>query len=236
MQAANRFTAAQRWLFYVLVSAAIFFTGAYFVTRSPYFDFTTIEVRGALEHLSAQQVREKTRRALKGNFFLADLTEIRIKIGALPWVRRVDVRRIWPGKLEVFIEEHQALAKWEANGLVNTYGEHFLANLDELDDELPVFMGPAQYTKNIAHYYSIFKTILQPLDAQPTYILLTPRFAWRMRLDNGMALELGRVAMEERLQKFVDVTLATPMLEDTLAYVDLRYANGFAVRFAKGVS
>jgi cell division protein FtsQ len=49
------------------------------------------------------------------------------------------LRRRWPDKLEVVIEEHQALARWGNVALVNTHGELFYAATNK---ELPVFLGP----------------------------------------------------------------------------------------------
>ncbi len=52
-----------------------------------------------------------------------------------------------------------------------------------------------------------------------------------MRLDDGLTLELGRSDMEARLARFVmvyDRTLGR--LPPSVAHVDLRYANGFAIR------
>jgi hypothetical protein len=45
----------------------------------------------------------------------------------LPWVRRAEVWRKWPSRIEVRIEEHQAVAHWgDGEGqLVNTFGELF---------------------------------------------------------------------------------------------------------------
>ncbi len=60
---------------------------------------------------------------------------------------------------------------------------------------------------------------------------MSQRRAWRVHLDDGMVLELGREQVASRLARFLAAyprTLAP--LNRRIDYVDLRYANGFAAR------
>jgi len=76
---------------------------------------------------------------------------------------------------------------------------------------------------------------------------LSPRRAWRIHLDNGMQLALGRVQTDARLARFVSLyprLFGRPPAGDgrTAAaspvplMVDLRYTDGFAVRMPNGVT
>jgi cell division protein FtsQ len=69
-------------------------------------------------------------------------------------------------------------------------------------------------------------------------INLTSRYAWRIQLNTGTVLELGRNEVEERLVRYVSVynhSIARFNQEEPLAYVDLRYPNGFAIRMPEGI-
>ena len=66
-------------------------------------------------------------------------------------------------------------------------------------------------------------------------MVLTPRYAWQLRLQDGMQVMLGRDApdrpVEARLARFVAVYAETVgKMQQQHAYVDLRYPNGFALR------
>ncbi|MDP1659140.1 MAG: cell division protein FtsQ/DivIB, partial [Methylotenera sp.] len=62
-------------------------------------------------------------------------------------------------------------------------------------------------------------------------LALTPRRAWQITTTEGMVVELGRVEMQRRLDKFVSAYGSTIAgLNMKVTYVDLRYPNGFAVR------
>ena len=55
--------------------------------------------------------------------------------------------------------------------------------------------------------------------------------AWRMKLDNGLELELGRDEVGPRLDRFVAIwRQELSRLPYRMEYVDLRYPNGFAVK------
>jgi cell division protein FtsQ len=111
---------------------------------------------------------------------------------------------------------------------VNTHGEIFKA---AYDGKLPVFLGPPDSSKEIAIQYDFFRRNLASIGLEPAVVQLTARGAWEVRLQNGMRLALGRVDLESRLARFIAVhgrTIAA--LNRRVEYVDLRYANGFAVR------
>jgi cell division protein FtsQ len=165
---------------------------------------------------------------MHGTFFTLDLPRVRGAFEKLPWVREVKLRRHWPDRLEVSVTEHVALARWGTGALVNTHGEIFHA---AYDGKLPTFIGPPGTSKEVAIQYEFFRRKLAPLGTAPTVVQLTPRKAWQVRLEGGPTIELGREDIEMRLARYVEAherTVGT--LNRRIEYVDLRYADGFAVR------
>lgn len=205
---------------------------AYWLMLPERFPVNKIEIRGALKKTSVAEIDAALPRVSGNaavNFFVADLAELRREVERLPWVRRVEVRRVWPDRLEVTLEEHVALARWgggdESSALVNTHGERFVARTREA---LPLFIGPGGSVAEVTRRYRRFAEIVAPLGTGVERIVLTPRQAWQLRLDNGQHLMLGRDAdaAEARLRRFVEFHAKSRSHE----YVDLRYPNGFAVR------
>jgi cell division protein FtsQ len=128
----------------------------------------------------------------------------------------------------VAIVEHVPLARWGSSALVNTHGEVFAA---AYDGKLPIFNGPSGTSKEIAIQYDFFRRQLASVDAKPVMVQMTPRRAWQVRLENGPTIELGREDLEARLARYIHVHARTVgALKRRVDYVDLRYANGFAVR------
>jgi len=211
---------------------ALLVAGVTWLQRSALFPLHEITVDGPLTHTAAADLAQATRGRLHGNFFAVDLGEVRAALEALPWVRRVEVRRVWPDRLEATIEEHVPLAHWGNDALINTFGERFDARSDA---KLPRLDGPAGTASEVARRYLRFGEILAPLGLKVTQVLLTPRFAWRLTLDSGLHIELGRdigsQPAEARLARFAAAYPQTlGSLPQPHAYVDLRYPNGFALR------
>jgi cell division protein FtsQ len=221
-----------------LVGLAVFvfaLAGCQVVLRSERWPLREVEVQGALAHTTRAEIESALAGRVGGNFFDARLGEVRQALEALPWVRRVGVRRVWPDRLEVEIEEHVALARWGDGGLVNTYGERFPGKSEEA---MPLFVGPRGAEAQVARGYARFAQTLAPLRLRPDQVVLTARYAWQLRLDSGVHLMLGRDddAAQARLARFVAVLAASQgKVATRFEYVDLRYPNGFALRVpAKG--
>ena len=114
----------------LLVVAALLgllYGGAAWVVQLPIFPITEVRVATPLTHVTREQVESIVRREVRGNFFTLHLSSTRLAFEKLPWVRRADVRRQWPGALEVVLTEHVPLARWGKSALVNVHGEVFEA-------------------------------------------------------------------------------------------------------------
>ncbi len=220
---------------FALALALLAYGGGRLLIESRAFPLRTVRVQGELQHVAQADVVRALQGKVRGTFFTADLEGIGGLFRTIPWVRRADVRRQWPDLLEVTLEEHVALARWGQGkdaSLVNTHGELFTGRSDAT---LPLFSGPAGTEGEIAHRYQAFRGLLAPLELQPQRVALSPRFAWQLRLSNGLAVQLGRESdkdsLEDRLAKFVAAYPQTlGKLGRNLDYVDLRYPNGFALR------
>jgi cell division protein FtsQ len=192
------------------------------------FPITQVEVKGSLSNTTEAEIRAALPRAA-GNFFALDLAEARASVERLPWVRRVAVRRVWPDRLELAVEEHVALARWGDEALVNTHGEKFSARSKAA---LPSFLAPAGTAGEVALRYRRFCDIVAPLGATVERVVLTQRHAWQLRLSNGLHVMLGRDGdqAETRLRRFVEVYARSAERARKHEYIDLRYPNGFALR------
>lgn len=217
------------------LAAVMFLYGlVYVVVHLPIFPLKEVRVEGKLEHVTREQIKLIVDRHLQGNFFTVDVVKARDAFQKLPWARKVSVRKRWPDRLEVVIEEQRELARWGNIALVNTYGELFHA---ASDSDLPVFYGPGDGVAEVAKQYGVYSQILGASTGMHiAQLALTPRRAWQIKTNSGMVIELGREDMETRLQKFASVYKQTlGGLKVAISYADLRYPNGFAVRKPEGL-
>ena len=86
--------------------------GAQWVVRTGMMPIRVVHIRSKLTHVSQEQLRYVAEHELKGSFLTVNLSDTREAFEKLPWVRKVAVRRNWPDRLEIDVEEHQATARW----------------------------------------------------------------------------------------------------------------------------
>ena len=207
---------------------AMLYGAGHYVTHLPgLFPLHSVRLVAAPQRVDTAEVLQVGRNEVRGNFFTVDIGQLRQSLEKLPWVRGVNIRREFPSRLELQLEEHQALAHWNNSALVDQQGEVFAAQSEQV---LPGFIGPDGAAAEVTRYYTQFERQLAGLNLQVDQIVLTPRHAWQLHLNNGMILELGREDMQKRLERFVKVyPYSLAVAQHRVKYVDLRYRNGFAV-------
>ena len=117
-------------LLLAVAAALTLYAAAHYVVHLPIFPLRDIQLTGDVAHVTHDQVESVVAREIRGNFFTVDLAQVRAAFEKLPWVRKVNVRRQWPDRLEVAVEEHRPLARWGSTALVSAQGEVFEAAIN----------------------------------------------------------------------------------------------------------
>jgi cell division protein FtsQ len=229
---------------FVLAGLALLAAGTLALARQPSFALRHVMLDGELARSSVATVRANVMPHLAGSFWQLDLQRARAAFEAVPWVRQAVVRRVWPDTLAVRLTEHEAVALWSGDDgndrLVNAQGEVFDANVGDVEDEkLPVFTGPEGSSAAMLAMYRLLEPRLAALDAGIETLRLSRRGSWRVQLDSGAVIELGRgdeAEIAARTERFVR-TLAqvNERFQRPLEYADLRHVDGYAVRL-KGIT
>jgi cell division protein FtsQ len=228
---------------YALAAVAVVAALLAWAMRAPMFTLRAIRIEGDTGHSSVATIRANALPMLAGNFFTIDLRAARVAFESVPWVRRAVVRRVWPNRLAVTLEEHHAAALWSSDDgndrLVNAQGEVFEANVGDVEDEgLPRFEGPAGSAAQMLAMHARLSPLFTQIEAGLHGLTLTRRGSWRATLDTGAVVEIGRGTDEElaeRAGRFVrTLGQVSARFERPLESADLRHADGYAVRL-KGV-
>jgi cell division protein FtsQ len=219
---------------------------AVWASRHPVFAISGIAVTGDVTHNNAVTLRANVAPRLRGTFFTLDLTAARLAFESVPWVRKAVVRREFPNRLKVQLQEHQAVAYWGAEGesrLLNSFGEVFEANLGEVEqDGLPRLNGPDGQAEPVLRMYQALKPLFENMDLTLNQVELTGHGGWRARLEEGAAIELGGgtqadvlVRTERFLKTLTQVTSRYGRNPEALETADLRHEDGYAIRL-RGVT
>jgi cell division protein FtsQ len=221
-------------------------SGAWWFIRHPMFAIESITVQGEVGHNSAVNLRANVMPQLSGNFFTIDLAQAREVFEDVPWVRTALVQREFPNKLRAILKEHRPIALWgeeEANTMVNEQGQVFEANVQDVDvEQLPRMKGPDGMSSDVVQMYRFVSPMLNAVHMEIEQIELTPRGSWRVLLQGGAQLELGRGTEAElgaNVQRFLrtlsQVTSRYGRTPTALLAADLRHKDGYALRL-RGVS
>lgn len=149
----------------------------------------------------------------------------------------MSLKRQWPDTIIIEFEEQQPVARWGSDELLNNKGERFKPSKPLSDNSLVYLYGPdGQESKVIATYQNI-QAQLKRLNLNITSIQMDARHSWTLTLNNQLQILLGTSNIEQRLNNFIDyypLKIAAQIRE--IKSVDLRYNNGFAIKWKQALS
>jgi cell division protein FtsQ len=240
----DRMQEITRWLLRIFI-LVVLLAVLLWISQQPVFHLKHLQIESAsekdLKHIQLAKVRSQVLDKVQGNFFSVRLQDVKEAFETLPWVRHASVRRAWPNGLIVSIEEQTPLGVWgkpEQNKLMNVHGEVFQGSVAELDENTSLidFSGPDGSSKEVLRLYQKASAWFKPWEADVKSLVLSDRYAWHIKLSNGVRIEFGREeehakgVLDQRvaqlLQYWPQVQQKWPSRVDA---VDLRYPNGFAV-------
>ncbi|MGH8372664.1 MAG: cell division protein FtsQ/DivIB [Gammaproteobacteria bacterium] len=192
---------------------------------------TALVVQGELRHVSPATVRTAVLPVVAGKgFFRVDMQTAQATIQSLPWVATATVRRSWPHTLYISLVEEVPVARWNGDGLVDAQGKVFMHGDVSAYLTLPLLSGPEGGAQDVLADYNSFAALITARGLRITRLTVDARGAADLLLSDGIEVRLGREAAQQRLERFGAVALPALGAQLTsVAYVDMRYTNGFAV-------
>lgn len=192
-----------------------------------------VKVDGAVQRLSAPILARTVTEHLHSGFLTQDLGTLRDAVQALPWVHTASLRRVWPDQIQLSVTEHRPIARWGDDGLVTAEGIVFRPDPESIPAGLLRLDAEDAKAPLVAASFLQWRERLSPLGLKIAGLALDARGAWTLRLAGGLRLELGTERVEERLGRFIR-TYRQLAAAGQAELIDLRYANGLAVRWVEG--
>lgn len=206
--------------------------GGWHVLQPDTLPIRRVNIEGEFRQLSRAALQALVAEHLHGGFFSVDVNALREAMQGNPWVHEVRIQRAWPDALDISVREEVAVARWNETGLVNADGEYFEPPPANRPEGLPQITGPEGMQAQLAGQLRHLQSLLAPLGLRIQKLSLSERRAWSFETDSGLQVVFGREAFDVRLARFME--LVPGSLGERLkeaAYIDMRYTNGFAVRF-----
>lgn len=168
------------------------------------------------------------------NYFNLPLSEMHERLEALGWVGSVNVRRHWPNTVKLTISEREPVAVWNDAWLVGSDGGLF-EGVDKFElKALPHLYGPLERAEEVFEYYEIIQSQLKMAALIISKVEMDARLTARVTLADGVQIVVDRHQYENKLMRFVDLYLRElQQAPQQLESVDLRYADGMAVKWSQ---
>lgn len=192
----------------------------------------SVQISGEFARVSETDIERAVAPLLVSGLFRADVEALRHAALAVPGVREATVRRVGLDRVEIFVIERVAIARWAAVGLIEVDGTHFSPVAGgEPDDALPLLAGPEGSQQQVLDLHAALERVLAPLGMTPVATELSPLGVLYVTLDAGARLVMRPEVAASDAGTWARV-LAKVMAGrlDEVERVDFRYPTGFAVR------
>ncbi|PJK11472.1 cell division protein FtsQ [Lysobacteraceae bacterium NML120232] len=199
------------------------------------FPLSKLQVTSEFRHVDAAQLQQVLKPYAAQGFFAIRLQEVQQAVERLPWVEEAQISKKWPDVLQVKILEHRPFALWDEDLLLSERGSLYPRAVmgDALPEGLPQLGGDPRRTEEVVALYNQSREWFAPTGLDVTGLRLDARGSWSIQFDNGLEVIVGRHDAEPRIRRFARLLpqlIAPP--GKTLQRADLRYANGFALRWS----
>ena len=203
------------------------------------FPLTKLRVASDARHIDDAELQKVLAPYAKQGFFAVRLDDAQAALAKLPWVEEAEVSKKWPDVLEVHITEHRPLALWDDTLLLSERGSLYPRNAmgTALPKGLPQLGGDPRRVAEVLAFYNQSRELFAPLGLGVRELRQDARGSWSLRLSDGAQVLVGRQDAELRVRRFADLLpkLISPEGR-ALQRADLRYANGFALKWSEAAS
>ena len=221
-----------REIFKLASVALVVIVGIYFVRGIEDVPIKTVMIDSTLHKVSKQDIRKVAANYVREGFFTINLSKFEHDLELIPWVYKASIKRKWPSKLLIEIEEQTPRFRWTGQSLLNKQASPFLVGDFDAYKNLPKLSGLAGREKYLAQLYRQYNERFRKLGLSIKSVEEDARYDKVITLMNGISISVGREKtsqqMERCLRSFVEFS------DDeraAIASIDLRHSNGFAVRW-----
>ncbi|AFV00694.1 cell division protein FtsQ/DivIB [Simiduia agarivorans] len=190
-----------------------------------------VTIEGPFKWVAREQIANLIGEQINTGFWALDIAALQHSIEQDAWVDRVSIRRKWPDRLVIEIEEQKPIARWGSTGYVNVRGELIESDAAMYQlSGLPTLVAAPENLEKMLQYYQTIAELMYARDLRLASIEVDARGSWTVSLADGVAIRFGRQSLQTRIRRFAkvfDVELRSHWAN--VSAVDVRYNNGIAV-------
>lgn len=215
-----------------LIILGILFWGWQYIHQKGRFPVENVKVEGTYHFVSQSNLREILLPEITQGFFNIDVDQLQNQLALLPGIKSASIRRSWPNTIYVSLTEYKPIAYFNNDQLITENG--FIFKPQVMNDLKPM---PKFFTTKV-HAKLIIKTDeqLNQLAKENKLSINQISFIgnqWIVDLSDGLNITLGSEKINVRFEKLLKVLPQIMANNKPVQLIDMRYSNGFAVKWAK---
>ena len=206
------------------------------LSQQNFFPLKRVIIQEPLRYGDMREVSEIIRNHHQRDLLHMDVTLLADEMQRLDWIAKASVYKRWPDAVEVKLEERVPVVRWGGRAFLDASGEPFSIPDNDKLRELATIHGPDGYEKQVLQYWHDIAPWLGARQLQLQQLSLDQRLVWHAELENGLDVILGRDQLNDRLKKLAVVNdKVIKPYHRYIEAIDLRYHDGFSVRWKTGV-
>jgi cell division protein FtsQ len=203
------------------------------VARAAGFGLDHVEILGAsqisrIEVLAAADITPST------SLLLLDADTTRERLRRNPWIAEATVRKLYPNRVVIAIEERVGFAIWQRQGKLSVIardGTEIGADARAHLRNFPLVVGSGA-EKRAAEFLTLLARFPEIREATAAAVLVAER-RWNLRLRNGIDVKLPEDNVDVALARLIALDRESKVLSRDIDAVDLRLADRIGVQLSE---
>ncbi len=167
--------------------------------------------------------------------FLIDAEGTRARLMRNPWIAGATVRKLYPDRIEIVIDEKKAYAVWQNRGMFSVVSRDGTV-IDEItasevrNSSLPFVVG-AGAEKKAADLYALLARF-PSIESEVVAAVFVGERRWNLRLKSGIDVRLPEDNTDVALLRIVALDRSENVLSRDITVIDLRIPDRVTVRLS----
>lgn len=214
------------WIAAPLLLAMIIYGGRIAIDR---WVINEVVISGDLAIWSEADIAKKVDWIVGEGFFSADLIRVYDTVNLMPLIKKVTVKKRWPGYVEIRVQEDIPMAVWNSNKLIGIGGD-LMAIPDHISvDNLALISGDSEYLNTSINDFRLIQQSLASHAVNIESLEISKTGSLSLKLSNQWSVQLGRKNIQQRAARLRKILMK--LSEEQVSAVDLRYGKGAAIEW-----
>jgi cell division protein FtsQ len=197
------------------------------------FEIDTITISG-LNQLNQTEVLDASGVSSRNSLLLLNAAEVRDRLKAVPLVRDVAVRKLFPNSLIFDITERKAAALWQKDGQLSVVAADGVA-IDQVRDSrfntLPFIVGPGD-NAHLKEFNDLIEAAGDLRDRIKAGIYVGER-RWTLQMNSGVEVMLPEIEPKAALAQLAALDRTSKVIDKDVLSLDLRIAGRVTARLSE---